>query len=254
MNHIMAMQGFNLDEESSQKIWRYIDIDKLESLLSKKALYFSSAREFSDNFEGSITRRHYEYTLRGSKSGARIDADLYAKLIAPAFYQLTRLTKVNCWHINNSESAAMWQLYLREGKGIAIQSTIGRLSESLMPFKLDPEYSEETIRIGKVRYIDYRSDVMDDKSMLGRFFYKRRSYAYENELRAAISLRAAEEYGVAIPEKGIFVGVDLKKLLEAIYLAPAIDGAYQDKVRALIGLHDLELKLQHSELDDEALY
>jgi hypothetical protein len=47
-----------------------------------------------------------------------------------------------------------------------------------------PEYNEETIKLGKVRYINYRSDVMNDKSMLGRFFYKRKSFSYENELRA----------------------------------------------------------------------
>ena len=37
-------------------------------------------------------------------------------------------TAVNCWHINEHESAAMWDLYLKSNEGIAIQSTYQKLA------------------------------------------------------------------------------------------------------------------------------
>ena len=176
------------------------------------------------------------------------------KNISNAFYELTRLTKINCWHINEHESSAMWKLYLKEGKGIAIQSTIGRLESALKPFKLKPEYGEESIRMGKVKYIDYRNDVMEDKSMLGRFFYKRKSFSHEREVRIAVSLRMAEEFGCNIPANGIFVEADLKKLISAIHLAPAVDVKFRHLVGDFIKSNGLKFKIKQSEMDDEALF
>ena len=40
----------------SQKIWRYMDLAKFISLLSKEALYFSCPADFNDPFEGFIPR------------------------------------------------------------------------------------------------------------------------------------------------------------------------------------------------------
>lgn len=49
---------------------------------------------------------------------------------------------------------------------------------------------------------------MNDKSMLCRFFYKRKSFSHERELRIAVSLRTAEEFGVNIPEEGVLVNAN----------------------------------------------
>ncbi|WP_154678278.1 hypothetical protein [Microvirga massiliensis] len=38
------------------KLWRYFDLLKFQSLVERQALYFASAREFEDKFEGSIPR------------------------------------------------------------------------------------------------------------------------------------------------------------------------------------------------------
>lgn len=254
MNHIAILQGFEPPKRKSLKVWRYFDLDKFISLLEKKALYFASTRQFDDAFEGSITRRHYEYRLKKASNGFGTDSDFYRKHVSNAFYELTRLTKISCWHINDHESAAMWQLYLRDGKGIAIQSTLGRLQTSLEPFRLKPEYGEETINIGKVKYIDYRTEVMHDKTMLGRFFYKRKSFAHEKELRVAVSLRMAEEFGVNVPEKGVFVNADLNTLLSAVHLAPSVNSEFRQKVSKLITSHGFCFTVKQSEMDDKALF
>ena len=38
-----------------------------------------------------------------------------------------RQTAISCWHENQYESAAMWQLYNPSNDGIAIQTTFGKL-------------------------------------------------------------------------------------------------------------------------------
>ncbi len=254
MNHIEVLQGFEPPKRKSLKVWRYLDFEKLKSLIEKQAVYFSSARQFDDAFEGSITKRHYNFQLKHVRGVDGLDSDFYKKHYSNAFYELTRLTKISCWHINESESSAMWKLYLRDGKGIAVQSTIGRLQSSFKSFRLKPEYGEETLRIGKVRYIDYRTDIMEDKTMLGRFFYKRKSYSHEREVRVALSLRMAEEFGVNIPEKGVFVDADLKNLISAIHLAPSVDISFRKKVEKLISENGFVFQINQSEMDDEALF
>ncbi len=254
MNHINELETFKLPKKQSLKIWRYMSLEKFESLLDNQGLYFSSARQFDDLFEGSITKRHYAFNLRKSNHGKGINSDFYDKHVSPAFYELTRLTKINCWHLNEYESAAMWQLYLRDGKGIAIQSTIGRLKKALKPFKLKQEYGIETINLGRVTYIDYKNDVMDDKSELARFFYKRKSFSHEKELRAAVSLRLAEEFGSNTPENGIFVDVDLKELISCIFLAPATDIKFKDKIQKLVKSKQYSFPIHHSEMDDKAIF
>jgi hypothetical protein len=93
-------------------------------------------------------------------------------------------TLINSWHINNEESAAMWDLYSGKNAGVAIQSTYRRLSECFEGNQEDP------IFIGMVSYIDFKSD--NDLSGVVNLFdtvlLKRRSFSHESELRAISSL------------------------------------------------------------------
>lgn len=58
--------------------------------------------------------------------------------------------------------------------------------------------------------------------MLERFMYKHKAFSWEQEFRLIISLRLAEEFGVAVPDEGIRVAVDLRLLIDRIYLGPAL--------------------------------
>jgi hypothetical protein len=48
-------KGFELNTKTDSLIWRYMSLDKLESLLKNQALYFASARQLNDEHQGSIT-------------------------------------------------------------------------------------------------------------------------------------------------------------------------------------------------------
>ncbi|SDU90518.1 hypothetical protein SAMN04490181_1318 [Pseudomonas brenneri] len=56
--------------------------------------------------------------------------------------------------------------------------------------------------------------------MLERFMYKHQAFSWEQEFRLVISLRLAEEYGAEVPNEGIRVVVDLRLLVDRIYLGP----------------------------------
>jgi len=182
------------------------------------------------------------------------DSEFLEKLSSKAFEELRRLHKISCWHMNDSESAAMWRLYLRENRGIAIASTIRRLRNSLKPYRIKPEYGEEEAVLGVVRYVDYKTTELEGGSFLGPFFHKRRSYAYEQELRVIISVRMAEEFGVTVPEKGILVEVNLAELIDAVYIAPGLDSTYKQRVAAILHKILPQCPIHQSELDDQALY
>jgi hypothetical protein len=120
----------------------------------------------------------------------------------------------------------MWDLYLRDGKGIAIRTTISRLKQALQPYRIQPDYGIEDFWIGAVRYIDYRTQALRGDGFYGPFFHKRQSFAHEREFRVLVSLRMAEEFGVQVPEFGIKVDVDTSKFVHSIYLAPQTTAAF----------------------------
>lgn len=218
------------------------------------SLYFPSARQFDDLHEGAITWASDQ--RRNVKNPGRTEAELHGfeSLTSSAFEELRRLTKVNSWHANSGESAAMWKLYAPQGKGLVVQSTVSRLSVAFQDFRLKPEYGSETTWLGRVRYLDYISESMVDNSMLGIFFHKRKFYEHENEVRAIVSLRLAEEFGASVPEDGILVGVDLHGLLESVHLGPTSVVDSRRYVERLLNNQGISCPVMYSDMDAEPRY
>jgi hypothetical protein len=223
----------------NQKIWRYMHTARFEAILKEKRIYFASANQFNDPFEGAVAVLPYNFPVdhRYNK------IDHFEK----AFAELKRLTKISCWHIEEHESTAMWKLYSDRGKGIAITSTPKKLSSSLTPFRLKQEYGIETLWGGNVKYVDLLQEKLK-VSMLERFFFKHNAYSWEQEFRLAISVRMAEEYGVQVPEKGIFVEADILGMIEKIHIGPEIDGYKMKNVITLCEEYGLESKVHVTSL------
>jgi hypothetical protein len=206
-----------LDEvvDLAEPVWRYLKPARFYDFLSTGELYFASARQFQDPFEGAVAVLppgfpvDPRYTEReGSER---------------AFEELRRLTKICCWHRATYESDAMWQLYAGAWKGVAIRTTPGRIAEAAEPFRLKPEYGLEDLWAGYVRYVDLLEERLR-VSMLDRFWYKHMAFSWEREFRLAISLRTAEEAGVNVPTDGINVRFDVSKLVDRIFIGPSLAG------------------------------
>jgi len=196
-----------------EQLWRYFSTDRFLDLLESGTLYFAAATQFQDPFEGSVAVVSPEYKVdpRYEPRGG----------VEKAFSELKRLTKISCWHRASYESDAMWKLYALKRKGVAICSTPKKISESLAPYKIKQEYTEEHLYGGAIKYVDLAS-IRLKTSMLERFYHKHMVFEWEKEFRLAISLRTAEEFGVTVPEKGIKVKIDPASLIARIILGPEL--------------------------------
>ena len=143
--------------DTSSRLWRYFKAERFLKSLATKTLYFASATQFEDPFEGAVGF-HAQHTPE----------DELADFFETAFAQLRRLTKISCWHRADNESDAMWRLYAGQGKGLAVITSVDRLVTSLQPYRLAPHYGEERAWYGYVRYIDFASPRDERPSKLGQ--------------------------------------------------------------------------------------
>ena len=161
--------------------------------------------------------------------------------------ELRRRAFVSCWHENPGESLAMWKLYA--DKGIAVQTTVARLKAAL------DGCAEQTIYIGKVEYLDYskRGDRGDHE--LTPFVHKRKSFAFEQEVRALFREPTTEK-GDEEPlgESGFPVPINMDALIEGIHVAPTSKAWEFEAVRSLATKCQLGREVQRSALDEPAVF
>lgn len=221
-------------------VWRYFDLCRFFEVLDTSALYFASANEFDDPFEGAVyvERANDAHDLVLGRMGT----------IDQAFSELKRLTKISCWHIARYESAAMWKLYAAQDKGVALRTTPQRMRAAFTPFRLSPEYATEDLWAGPVNYIDLTEVPYDTHTDLDRFFRKHRAFESEREFRLAISLRMAEEFGVRVPDRGILVHVDLDLLVDQVVLGASFSRAHQEDLFQRLERTGLQDRLERSTL------
>ena len=172
------------------------------------------------------------------------------------FYkQFVKLTYVNCWHISQHQSAAMWKIYLQSNEGIAIRSTFGKLKKSL---KKDKSHE---LHIGKVKYISYVKDVIPEGSLFP-YFHKRMSFDYEKELRVVIQAFSYDKDGNINWSKspyrvGLNVPVDLNILIDRIVLAPSCPSWLKEVVKSVLNKYSLKKPVGRSLLyvkDERIVY
>ncbi|MCB9557349.1 MAG: DUF2971 domain-containing protein [Deltaproteobacteria bacterium] len=214
-------------------------VDRLLSAIEDGELYFATANQFDDPFEGAVAVMAPDH----SEDPRHAEYD-FAEV---AFRELKRLTKINCWHCALHETTAMWDLYADQGKGVAVCSTPDRLSAALAPYRIDPEYSIEPLHGGLVRYVDLTTTRLQPAD-LERFYYKHRTFSWEQEFRLTISLRLAEEFGVRVPEDGILVSFDPSVAFDRIVLGPKLSNDDQDAIRTTVDSLRLPTIVARSEM------
>ena len=249
--------AFESPEDENIKVWRYTDFTKLLSLLDKSALYFCRLDQLKDPFEGSLTRSNVEARKSFIEDmwKDKIENKEIAELMErePEFNKNIRKSCfVNCWHINEHESAAMWKLYLKSNEGIAVQSTFAKLREC---FNTEPDHG---IFIGKINYIDYDSYSMKRDNLLRVFQHKRKSFEYEQELRALVwdieSFKKSVGFSNEDIQKGIYVNIDLSVLIDKIILAPQTSGWFHELVQSVTKRYKLEDVVETSSIDKQPFY
>jgi hypothetical protein len=259
---------FEHPEDLDIKIWRYINDEKLASLLRTKALYFARADKLGDPFEGSRPKRDTKILALSGKDSDDLENgrvsinELKDKLIEENLvieqskrkileeYRKNNLksTFINCWHMNYYESDVMWKLY---GNHVCIQSTFRRL-KGVLPPSVISNNSKSNVYLGKVKYIDYNNDstyngnLEHDTNEYRFFVHKRKSYEHEKELRGIIISSQMFD--------GCFLPIDINQLIEKIYIKPSASEDFCYKIQAIIDKSNLNLELVKSDLDKVPLY
>jgi hypothetical protein len=164
--------AFRHPADPDMKIWRYMDPWKFTSMLEHGRLFFCRLDCLPDKFEGSISKLGYERFMQQYN-----DVVMKASGHFTEIHSLKRVM-VNCWHMDETESAAMWKLYTEGPDAVCFQSTFACLRDCL---------GDSVKGIGMVNYIDYAFDAMkNDQPFYSRFLHRPKWFEHERELRALI--------------------------------------------------------------------
>jgi hypothetical protein len=226
---------------AAQKLWRYFRPDYLQQSLQDGVLYFAPATRFVDPFEGAVQIHPEDWSPHGSAAG------FHTLLGTWRIY-----TKISCWHRATCETTAMWELYAKTGKGVAIRTTIERLHRSIKPLQLERLGRAAYPLAGDVRYQDLARERVELGSSgnhpIKRFFYKHEAYAWEQEHRIAFDLRGLWVDLEKLPKDGVLVEFDRSELVEALIVGPNLDAAEASRIEGAASAAGLADRIVRSSL------
>lgn len=230
-------------------LWRYMDLSRFLSLLEERALHFARADQMSDRWEGSYSP--VNVALRPSLYG-----DVWEKhgdMMKGYRGYFRQRMHMSCWHEAEEESAAMWELYQREGRGVAIRTTWDDLTASLG--------SDRAILGGRIAYVDYKSTFIPEGNSYAAFMHKRQSFSHEKEVRLLMMSGTSgphpTEAGTSIdtgPEGPVIpIPVDITRLIGAIYIAPDAPAWFGDLVRKVVRRYGHDFDVRQSDLNSDPI-
>lgn len=228
---IKEHESFPVTAPKESTIWRYMSMSKFLNFITDESLFFCRADKFHDPYEG----RYGNFNIRNRPQIYGQDMSMLESLHENA----RRKIHINCWHINDFESAAMWELYSTNNSGIAIQSTIS----DLMKCGQDPE-----VQIGQVKYVDYENQFIPEGNLYYPFLYKRKSFEHEREIRLLVRDNTTLIGEEPEFEHGCFKKVDLKQLINSIYLSPLMPEWEEKTVRNILNRLNINYKVIKSSL------
>jgi len=220
--------------DSDTVVWKYLDLSKFLDLLMSQKLFMSRSDKFEDQYEGTFSEPTFEEIKKIAENN-------------PEFLDVYKTQRKNVvissWHINEYESFAMWQIFTQNSEGLAIQSTIGRIQESL---HLENQFEQH---IGEVNYIDYKKEYIPFDDDFFPFLFKRKSFQYEREVRI-ISNLSSRNLNI---NEGVKIEVDINKLIEKIYIHPKSENWYKNLVIQLVKQLGFDFKIGKSDLESDIL-
>ncbi len=247
------------------KIWRYLDTPKFESLMYERALFFCRCDKFADPFEGSIPKKEFDFMEQyanqyhddSDEIGNRLKSNRNG--LALMRQKFKRQIVVNCWHINNSESDAMWRLYVKDNEGVAISTTVENLTRSL-------ESCQVNVGSSRVRYLDFEVDTwyhsddypVNHATLLTPVLHKRKEFAYESEFRIYHHVNEAinnDDFWTSQPNhKGMLIPVDVERLINEVILHPTSGDDVKNQVEKIMVTNGFEFPIRTSAMKNVPLY
>jgi hypothetical protein len=234
------------------KLWRYLDLSHFLSLLNRQALYFASVIEFDDRWEGAIPAGSIEglrrvqrnYALEKRHISKEVDEEKAVYQLKMALKMLQGVYGVNCWHMNEVESVAMWKLYTHGKDGVAIQTTVGRLKTCL-------SHEPRNIYIAQVHYHDHETlpaEELISPNAVVPIVLKRRSFRHESEVRLILDKQHDKPQEASGTTSGEAIAVDVSNLIEKIVASPDYPGWAMAGLQERVAAAGIDLTVEKSDL------
>lgn len=218
-------------------------------MIQSQALHFARLDQMTDRWEGAFGMANAQARPEWYGEHWPQMAEQYPLMHD---YRRTRI-HIHCWHRSDVESAAMWSVYQRDGRGVAVQTTWDRLTRSLKEAR--------EVHGGLVEYIDYDHVVVPEGNLFDPVLRKRRSFAHENEVRLVMltgnSIPDPTREGHAFdagPEPFVVpVAVGLPELVEGVRVAPDSPAWTFDVVMDVTRRYGFDFPVVQSSLDTDPI-
>ena len=242
---------FAKELEGIDKIWRYISFTKYADLLKRKKQFFASGIKLQemDPYEGHFQKAVFLHSKRVDE----IDKQWLEQKDTRERYEDPKSVFINCWHINQEQSDAMWKIYTKEEAGIAIQTTFDKLKRSFRDHI-------QRVYARKVKYVDNKKRDTSISWIQHRFSRKGKSFSHENELRffvewtsenmRCVATEDGKNWGwdvvpqdqiipIETTKDGIYVNVNLSDFIEKVYVSPFADEWFLDLIKDITAKYEL---------------
>jgi len=221
------------------RLWRYMNLSAFLQLLLSGKFYFCLRTELADKWEGVLSA-----TVRNRISTASAGGSLSTEGLSRVCGALADKCGILCWHMNDCESIAMWDLYTNGIDGVAISTTMAKLKRAM-------EGISEDCFVGKVEYTDHLAPDANGAArqlgLLQPLFQKRKSYSHECEVRAIISPLGL---GKTSPTTGTSVGIDLTTLIERIVVSRHYPEWGRRSLQKIVNEAGLTVEVEKSDLQN----
>jgi hypothetical protein len=264
----LKIKGFTNEEDpETLGVLRYMPLVRFLYLLELEAMWFSRLGALQDEYEGTNPKGSRAFLMRAGKESPDFKnaktpwGGSYEQLLAMADNGRSgdvgrKTLLVNCWFIGNTETLKMWKEYGDGGKGVAIRSTIKRLTTS---FQISEPVGSF---VGKVNYVDFETHDLSSRGedqALVSFLKDKNKFADENEARV-VTLNDFH-HGILLPDgsqpigvgfnpeiQGLYIKCSLGGLFQSIIVGPNTDWNFHMLMKRLVARFGLTINVEHSKL------
>jgi hypothetical protein len=245
----LPVWDFQTDQEQTNAVvLRYLTLEKFVSLLKFNAMWFSRLGALQDEFEGTDPQGPRAKLLQIPNSAQLLNRLEQGRSVDPARIGCV----VSCWFLGENESLEMWSEYGENGKGVAIRSTIKRLSTS---FYIAGDFAMISA-VGRVKYVNFEShDMGNDAVSVLRVAFLKDKKRFDWEQEARIVTTNGLHNGCLNPDgssvsgykfdphcKGFHIKCNLQELVQKVIVGSNADVERFNLIKELVGKHNLILE------------
>lgn len=213
-----------------ERVWRYMSFSRFLWLLQKKQLWLTRADLLGDPWEIALAGEQLAHVISRhppapfpSRGARRETAIERSKRIIQTW---RRDTFVSCWSALEHESHALWRIYCRSTEGVAVQTTLARLKESVGGLQV---YRVTYQTPGTAKQTPTLTDLVTKK---------RPMFAYEQEVRVVLTRDGKDEAEIL----GHRLEWDPEKNIESIRIHPEADDSFMETVTKAVETYAPTLK------------